>query len=312
VIPVADPNASTMSQRVIQYQAVMQLAKDAPQLYDLPMLHRQMIEVLGVKNAAKLVPTIEDMKPVDPVTENMDILRGKPVKAFLIQDHEAHLAVHMAAMRDPKLAQIMGQNPQAQAMQAAAAAHIMEHVAFQYRKEIERMLGAALPPMKDDAKDGEDVKSLPPEMEAQLAQLVAQAAAKLLQKNTAEAQQQQAQQQAQDPLIQMQQQELQIKQSEVQRKAKKDADDLAAKQAEVQRKARKDAADAAAKADDIRLKEMEIRNRQQVEGTRMGIDIAKSHAQSGHQSNQRAIDFQKHREQLVHQQTQQPKEEPKV
>jgi len=295
VIPVADPNASTMSQRVIQYQAVMQLAKDAPQLYDLPTLHRQMIEVLGVKNAAKLVPTVEDMTPVDPVTENMDILRGKPVKAFLIQDHEAHLAVHMSMARDPKIMQIVGQNPQAQALQAAAAAHVMEHVAFQYRKEIEKMLGASLPPMKDENKDAEDAKVLPPEIEAQLAQLVAQAAAKLLQKNTAEAQQQQAQQQAKDPLIQMQQQELQIKQSEVQRKAKKDADDMAAKQAEVQRKARKDAADAAAKADDIRLREIEIKNRQQIEGTRMGIDIAKN------------------REQLAHQQqAQQSKEEPKA
>jgi len=141
------------------------------------------------------------MKPVDPVTENMDILRGKPVKAFLIQDHEAHLGVHMAAMHDPKLAAIMGQNPQAQAIQAAAAAHVMEHVAFQYRKEIEKMLGAALPPMKDENKNAEDAKVLPPEIEAQLAQLVAQAAAKLLQKNTVESQQQQAQQQQQDPQL---------------------------------------------------------------------------------------------------------------
>ena len=300
VIPVSDPNASTMSQRVVQYQAVMQLAKDAPQLYDLPTLHRQMIEVLGVKNAAKLVPTIDDMKPVDPVTENMDILRGKPVKAFLIQDHEAHLSVHMAAMHDPKLAAIMGQNPQAQAIQAAAAAHVMEHVAFQYRKEIEKMLGAALPPMKSEDKDAEDTKVLPPEVEAQLAQLVAQAAEKLLQKNTAEAQQQQAQQQAKDPLIQMQQQELKIKESEVQRKA------------------RKDAADAAGKADELRLKEQEQEGRMQLEGVKLGIELGKSKEQSGHQSQQRTVDFQKHREQLAHQQqqaamqAQQPKKEPNV
>jgi hypothetical protein len=300
VIPVSDPNASTMSQRVVQYQAVMQLAKDAPQLYDLPTLHRQMIEVLGVKNAAKLVPTIDDMKPVDPVTENMDILRGKPVKAFLIQDHEAHLGVHMAAMHDPKLAAIMGQNPQAQAIQAAAAAHVMEHVAFQYRKEIEKMLGAALPPMKDENKDAEDAKVLPPEIEAQLAQLVAQAAAKLLQKNTAESQQQQAQQQQQDPLIQMQQQELKIKESDVQRKAAKDQADNAAKQAEIQ------------------LRSQEIQGRQQLDEQKLMMEANKHQDQSGHQSQQRTVDFQKHREQLAHQQqqaamqTQQPKKEPNV
>ena len=300
VIPVSDPNASTMSQRVVQYQAVMQLAKDAPQLYDLPTLHRQMIEVLGVKNAAKLVPSIDDMKPVDPVTENMDIMRGKPVKAFLIQDHESHLAVHMAAMHDPKLAAIMGQNPQAQAIQAAAAAHVMEHVAFQYRKEIEKMLGANLPPMKDEDKDAEDTKVLPPEVEAQLAQLVAQAAGKLLQKNTAEAQQQQAQQQQQDPLIQMQQQELKIKESEVQRKAAKDQADNASKQAEIQ------------------LRLQEIQGRQQLDGQKLMMEATKQQDQSGHQSQQRTVDFQKHREQLAHQQqqaamqAQQPKKEPNV
>ena len=300
VIPVSDPNASTMSQRVVQYQAVMQLAKDAPQLYDLPTLHRQMIEVLGVKNAAKLVPSIDDMKPVDPVTENMDIMRGKPVKAFLIQDHESHLAVHMAAMHDPKLAAIMGQNPQAQAIQAAASAHVMEHVAFQYRKEIEKMLGANLPPMKDENKDAEDAKVLPPEVEAQLAQLVAQAAGKLLQKNTTEAQQQQAQQQAKDPLIQMQQQELKIKESEVQRKAAKDQADNASKQAEIQ------------------LRLQEIQGRQQLDGQKLMMEATKQQDQSGHQSQQRTVDFQKHREQLAHQQqqaamqAQQPKKEPNV
>jgi hypothetical protein len=289
VIPVSDPNASTMSQRVVQYQAVMQLAKDAPQIYDLPALHRQMIEVLGVKNATKIIPTVDDMKPVDPVTENMDILRGKPVKAFLIQDHEAHLAVHMAAMRDPKLAAIMGQNPQAQAIQAAASAHVMEHVAFQYRKEIEKMLGASLPPMKDDNKDAEDVRVLPPEVETQLAQLVAQAAEKLLQKNTAEAQQQQAQQQAKDPLIQMQQQELKIKESEVQRKAAKDQADNASKQAEIQ------------------LRTQEIQGRQQLDGQKLMMEATKQQDQSGHQSQQRTVDFQKHREQLAQQSKKEPK-----
>jgi len=254
ILPVSDPNASTMSQRVVQYQAVLQLAQSAPQIYDLPVLHRQMIETLGVKNAAKIVPMQDDMKPVDPVTENMDIMRGKPVKAFLYQDHEAHLGVHMAAMKDPKLAAIMGQNPGAQALQAAAQAHVMEHVAFQYRKEIEKMLGAALPPMSTDNED----HTLPPEMEVQLSQLAAQAAAKLLQKDTAEAQQQQAQQQAQDPLIQMQQQELQIKAQEVQIKAKKMT------------------ADASAKADELALREKDMEGRQQLELVKLSVQSQKN------------------------------------
>jgi len=253
VIPVSDPNMATMSQKVVQYQAVMQLAQSAPQIYDLKFLHRQMVEVLGVKNAAKLVPTDDDMKPTDPVTENMNVLRGRPVKAFMYQDHEAHLAVHMAAMRDPKLAALMGQNPQAQVIQAAAQAHVMEHVAFQYRREIEKQLGAALPPPEDD--NGE-TNSLPKEIEVQLSQLAAMAAAKLLQKDTAEAQAQQAQQQQQDPLIQMQQKELAIKEKEVLVKEKKLA------------------ADAAAKADELRLREQEITGRQQIEGARLGIEVA--------------------------------------
>jgi len=295
VIPVSDPNASTMSQRVVQFQAVLQLSAGAPQIYDLPYLHRQMIETLGVKNAAKIVPVEEDMKPLDPVTENMNIMRGKPVKAFLIQDQEAHLAVHMTAMRDPKLAQVMGQNPQAQAIMAAAQAHVMEHVAFQYRKEIEKMLGAALPPMRDEDKNEEDVRELPPEIEAQLAQLVAQAAAKLLQKNTAEAQQQQAQQQAQDPLIQMQQQELKIKESEVQRKAAKDK------------------MDAAGKADEIRLKEEDLKLKQQstmisAAGKADEIRLKEQDTQHKHRntSNQQMIDLTKHREQLQQQRQKKP------
>ena len=258
VIPVSDPNAATMSQKVVQYQAVMQLAASAPQLYNMPLLHRQMIEVLGVKNANKLVPSAEDQKPTDPVSENMNILMGKPVKAFLYQDHAAHLAVHMAAMQDPKLAQIMGQNPQAQTIQAAAVAHIMEHTAYQYRKEIEKQLGATLPPYQDPNNMMQEEKMLPPEIEVQLSQLAAQAAHKLLQKDVAEAQQQQAQQQMQDPLVQMQQKELQIKEAEVQRKSKKDI------------------MDAAAKADEIRLKEKDQEARHQAEGLRIGIDIGKS------------------------------------
>jgi hypothetical protein len=252
-----------MSQRVVQFQAVLQLSAGSPQIYDLPYLHRQMIETLGVKNAEKIVPIQDDMKPVDPVTENMDIMRGKPVKAFLIQDHEAHLSVHMAAMKDPKLAAVMGQNPQAQSIMAAAQAHIMEHVAYSYRKEIEKQLGASLPPMEDDK-----VSKLSPEMEAQLAQLSSQAAQKLLQKNTAEAQAQQAQQQSQDPLVQMQQQELQIKQQKAQ------ADAQLAK-GELERKVQKDTVDAAAKADEIRLRELQITNQQKIDGARLGVDIKK-------------------------------------
>lgn len=252
VIPVSDPNAATMSQRVVQYQAVMQLAQGAPQIYDLPYLHRQMIETLGIKNASKLVPIEDDMKPVDPVSENMALLKGKPVKAFIVQDHDAHLAVHTSLIQNPKIMASLGQNPQGQALIAAAQAHIMEHVAFQYRANIEKMLGAALPPPADEADD--EAKPLPPEVEAQIAQLAAQASAKLLQKDTAEAQAQKAQQQAQDPLIQMQQQELQIKQSDVQRKAQKD-------QTDTQLKAQKQQQDAALKSADLdlRAKELQLR-----------------------------------------------------
>jgi len=269
VIPVSDPNASTMAQKVVQYQAVMQLAQGTPQIYDMAYLHRQMLEVLGIKNANKVIPTKDDMKPVDPVTENMSIMNGKPVKAFMYQDHKSHLAVHMTAMKDPKLAQAMGQNPQAQSIMAAAQAHVMEHVAFQYRQEIEQQLGAALPPMPSEDKSEDDKDyTLAPEVEVQLSALVAQAAQQLLQKNQGEMAQQQAAQQAQDPLIQMQQQELAIK--------KQDAD----------RKAKKDMADAAAKADDLELRKTQEENRVELEGARLGIDIAKHKVQSIQQAQQ--------------------------
>ena len=212
VIPVSDPNAATMSQKVVQYQAVMQMAQANPQIYDQVELNRQMLEVLGVKNIGKLIPNADDKKPKDPVSENMDIINGKPVKAFIYQDHQAHLQVHMAAMQDPKLMQMMSQNPQAQMIQAAALAHINEHIAFEYRKQIEEQLGVPLP--KPD-------ENLPEDVEVELSRLTAAAAQKLLQKDQAEMQQQQAQQQQQDPLIQMQQQELAIKQQESQAKAQK-------------------------------------------------------------------------------------------
>jgi len=223
VIPVSDPNASTMAQKIVQYQAVLQLAQSAPQYYNMPLLHRQMIDVLGIKNAHKLIPLPEDMKPMDPVTENQNVLMQKPVKAFAYQDHQAHITVHMSAMQDPKIAQLLGQNPQAQALQAAMMAHINEHLGFQYRVEIENKLGFSMPATVDAT--GEDIH-IDPEAEARLAPMLAQAAQKLLQQNQAQMAQQKAQQQAQDPIIQMQQQELQLKQQEQQRKAQKDAADI--------------------------------------------------------------------------------------
>ena len=228
VIPVSDPNSSTMAQRIMQYQAVIQLSQSAPQIYDLPQLHRQMIEVLGVRNAEKLVPVEDDMKPRDPVSENMAFLNGKPTKAFIYQDHDAHIAVHMALMQDPLMAEQIGQNPQAQKMMAEIQAHIAEHLAFAYRKKVEEQLGVPMPKPDED---------LPEDVEVQLSRLVAQAAQQVLAQSKGQAAQQQAQQQAQDPLIQMQQAELQIKQEEAHTKAKKVQGDLAIRQAEVQLKA---------------------------------------------------------------------------
>jgi hypothetical protein len=207
IIPVSDPNAATMSQRVVQYQAVIQMAQMAPDIYDLPQLHRNMLQVLGIKDAEKLVPLPDDQKPKDPVSENMAALRLEPLKAFFYQDHESHIKVHMMAMQDPIVMQLVGQNPKAPQIQAAMMAHVAEHVGFAYRQKIEQQMGMPLPP--------EDEK-LPPEMEIQLSGMMAQAASQVLQQSQAQAAQQQAQQQQQDPLIQMQQQELQIKQQELQ------------------------------------------------------------------------------------------------
>jgi len=248
VIPVSDPNAATMSQKVVQYQAVLQLASGAPQIYDLPQLHRQMLEVLGIKNAEKLVPTAEDQKPRDPISENMALLNGKPVKAFIYQDHEAHIAVHTMAMQDPKIAQLVGQNPMANQIMAAAMAHIQEHIAFQYRKEMEEHIGMELPtPDKD----------IPEEFELAISRLAAKGAAKLLQKDQAEAAQQQAAAQAQDPLTQIQMRE------------------LALKEAELQRKQQKDLMDASAKADQIEVETMRIETQAEIEGAKLGAQIAR-------------------------------------
>ena len=232
VIPVSDPNASTMAQKIVQYQAVLQLAQGAPQLYNLPLLHRQMLDVLGIKNAQKLIPMDEDQKPTDPVTENQNILMMKPVKAFLYQDHQAHIQVHMSALQDPKIAQLMQNNPMAQQITAAMMNHINEHLGFEYRVQIEQQLGMSLPPQKNES--GEDI-NMDPQVEARLAPLLAQAAQRLLTQNQAQVAQQQAQQQAQDPIVQMQQQELQIKMAEQQRKAAKDQMDakLKAKQIDI-------------------------------------------------------------------------------
>jgi hypothetical protein len=231
VIPVSDPNASTMAQKIVQYQAAMQLAQQSPNLFNMPLMYRQMLDVLGIKEAHKLIPLPEDMKPKDPVTENQSILMIKPVKAFQYQDHQAHITVHMAAMQDPMIGKLLQNNPQAQQIQSAMMAHINEHLGFEYRVQIEKQLGVELPPTTDLA--GEDI-NMDPEVEAKLAPLLAQASQRLLLQNQQQAAQQQAAAQAQDPLIQMQQQELQIKQAEQQRKQQKDQADVQLKQQQLQ------------------------------------------------------------------------------
>jgi hypothetical protein len=230
VIPVSDPNASTMAQKIVQYQAVMQLAAQSPHLFNMPLLYRQMLDVLSIKDAQKLIPLPEDMKPKDPVTENQDALMLKPMKAFITQDHKAHIQVHMSAMQDPMIIQLLQNNPQAPAMQAAMQSHIAEHLGFQYRIEIEQRLGMALPPQYDEAGDENEID---PVLEAKLAPLLAQAAQQVLQQNQAQAAQQQAMQQAQDPMLQLQQRELAIKEADQQRKAQKDMTDAQLKAAQI-------------------------------------------------------------------------------
>jgi hypothetical protein len=272
IIPVSDPNAATMAQKITQYQAVIQLAQSAPQLYDLPLLHRQMIEVLGIKNANKLVPVDDDAEPVDPVQENQNILMGKPVKAFIEQDHQAHIAVHMAAMQDPVLQQMMQNNPAAPQLQAAAMAHINEHIGFQYRKDIEKQLGVLLPTEEQN-------KRMPPEIAAQIAQMSAQAAQRLLITHQQEAAQQQAQQQAQDPVIQMQMQELQLKQQEIQRKMEKDRIDAQLKQQQLQVEQARIAAQEKIAGLQVGAKtahaQNELKARMEVEGIKLGLQGSK-------------------------------------
>jgi len=275
IIPVSDPNAATMSQRVVQYQAVMQMAQMAPDIYDLPQLHRRMLDVLGIKNAEKLVKLPEDQKPKDPVTENMAILTGEPTKVFFYQDHAAHMAVHQSMMQDPTIAAMLGQNPRAQSIIAALQAHVAEHAAFQYRRQIEQQLGMPLPP--------ED-KEMPPQVEVALSSMLAQAAQQALMQNQALAAQQQAQQQAQDPMIQMQQQELQLKAQEIQIKGQKVQSDAAIAAQKLQLEAQKAqqhavlsdkklATQAATKADELKLRQEEFAAEMQLEGLKTGAQI---------------------------------------
>ena len=289
VIPVSDPNASTMAQKIVQYQAVFQLAQSAPQIYDMSLLHRQMVEVLGIKNAAKLIPMDDDQKPRDPVTENLNILKNKPVKAFLYQDHEAHIAVHMAAKNDPKIQAIVGQNPQlAQQMMATMDAHINEHVGFEYKKQLEKAMGMEIPDFEGDNEDEE----IPREMESRIAQMAAQASQMLLQQHQQEAQQMQAQQQMQDPVIQMQMQELQIK------------------QAEVQRKIAKDQADAAARMAQIQVEKERIDAQKEIAGANMAVkvqaDREKADKQQEIEGFRSAVNLQQQRESRMQQQKSQP------
>jgi hypothetical protein len=267
VLPVSDPNAATLSQRVVQYQAVIQLAQSAPQIYDLPQLHRQMLDVLGIKDADKLVPLEDDQKPKDPVTENMNALKGKPLKAFLYQDHEAHIAVHTAAMQDPLIAQLVGQNPQAQAIMGAMQAHVAEHVGYAYRLKMEAALGVQLPAPDQD---------MPEDIEKEMSKMLAMAAPQVLAQSKAMMAQQQAQQQAQDPIVQMQMQELQLKEREVAVKEKKVAVDAAAKADEIQLKEKQLAVNAAAKADELEEKRKDTAVRNQIEGFKLAGDVART------------------------------------
>jgi hypothetical protein len=250
-----------MSQKVVQYQAVLQLAQQAPQLYDLAQLHRQMLEVLGIRNASKLVKIEDDQKPKDPISENMDVVRMKPLKAFSYQDHKAHIAAHQSFMQDPMTAQMIGQNPQAQQMGAAIQAHIAEHYAFDYRNMIEQQVGGPLPPVDSEEPMSE-------EFETALSRMVAQAAQQLTQQHQTEQAQQQAQQQQQDPIIQMQQQELQLKAQENQRKVQKD-------QTDAQLKMQQQQIEQERIASQERVAMEQIQSKEEQAGVKMGIDASK-------------------------------------
>jgi hypothetical protein len=281
VIPVSDPNASTMAQKIVQYQAVLQLAQGAPQMYNMPLLHRQMLEVMGIKEVQKLIPMDDDQKPTDPVSENQNVLMMKPVKAFAYQDHKAHITVHMSAMQDAKIMQLLQNNPSAPQIQSAMMNHMNEHLGFEYRKQIEQQLGMNLPAQKDES--GEDA-NMTPEVEARLSPLLAQAAQQLLQMNQQEAQQQQAQAQAQDPLVQMQQQELQIKQAELERKKQKDATDAQLKQQQLQiekeRIQSQEQIEGARISSKAEHDKKSAEDKQQLEGIKIGLQAEQSKRES--------------------------------
>jgi hypothetical protein len=295
VIPVSDPNAATMAQKVVQYQAALQLAQGAPQLYDLPLLHRQMLEILGIKNYQKLVPIEDEMKPRDPVTENQNILKNKPVKAFLYQDHRAHIAVHMAAVQDPQIMELISKDQQlAQKVSAAMSAHIADHLGMEYRKQLEQRMGITLPAYEDD----QDEVMMSPEMEVQVSQQAAMAAQQMLQQNQQQAQQKKNQEMAQDPLIMLQKQELDIKAQDLQRKAKKDNDDLQTKMAQLQVEVQR----LQAQHD---LEQQKIDMQHEVEGAKTALKMYSEQLQREAQQEQMGhsagVDLMKHREQLQHQ-----------
>jgi hypothetical protein len=283
VIPVSDPNAATMAQKIVQYQAVIQLAQSAPGIYDMPYLHRQMLEVLGIKNAQKLVPLqdSDEMKPRDPVSENMDLLNMKPVKAFMYQDHEAHLAVHMAAIQDPKIQQMVGQSPNAQTIMGAMTAHMQEHLAFEYRRQVEEQAGVPLPPPNAEMDE---------KTELEVSRLAAAAAQQLLKKNQGEAAQQQAQQQAQDPIMQLQQAELQLKAEELKQKAQKLQIDAADKadRLDIEREriaAQKEIAGLNAGVK-VATDKARLASDEQLEGLRVGVQVARESMMSEQASAQ--------------------------
>ena len=314
VIPVSDPNAATMAQKIVTYQAALQLAQSAPQLYNLPILHRQMLEVLGIKNVAKLVPIEDDLVPVDPVQENQNLLTGKPVKAFVEQNHQAHIASHMGMIQNPKIQQMLQMNPQAQQLMAAVMAHVNEHMALQYRVEVEQLIGAPLPPMEsEETAEGEERPKIPAQMADQIAMMAAQATQAILQRDTQQAQQAAAQQQMQDPVVQMQMQELQLKQQDLQLKAQKQQMEAQTKEQQLQIEAARIAAQKEIAAMQVAAtaaanKEKMVRQTA-ADAAKLSIDSAKHREQMAHQRHQQASQ-QRHQAQQAAQQRQQ-KPEPK-
>jgi hypothetical protein len=261
IIPVSDPNAATLSQRVVQHQAALQMATSAPQIYNLPLLHRGMLDVLGIKNAAKIIPMPEDMKATDPITENMFILHAKPVKAFILQDHEAHMAVHQMLLQDPKVQAAIGQNPQAQLMQGALMAHVAEHAGYAYRLHVSQQLGMPLPDPEQE---------LDPQMEKELAPILAQAAQQALMQNQKAAAQQQAQAMQQDPAFQLEQKKLEQKDREVTAKELQVKGSLAIAADKQDLEEEKFAAETKAKLADYGLRRDDQDARISADGIRMG------------------------------------------